>query len=344
MRGGFGLALCMLAAGGCLASIPGASTQDFAYRMRVLGTGDAAAYRVTLPLAVYRKIAHTDLADLRVFNGNGEQVPFAIERPLAQTAATTATPLSIFPLKDASGATLDAIRVTIESGRGAINVQAGGPDQTLPAHVNSYLVDGRALQSPVAALRLEWPEDAADFAGRLRVEASDSLTDWRVITSAAPVANLHSNGERLIEQRVELAPTKAKFWRLSLSGSTAPFILTAVSGEPAKQSVDARHESLSLAAVSAKAAKNGPGELEYDLGASVPVDRINLDLPDINTVVDVEVLSRARPGDSWHSVRRGGFYRLKSEGDELRNGPVSVTPTTDRHWLLRTDPNWCGLG
>jgi hypothetical protein len=330
--------LTLLAATSALAA--GTSPKDFAYRMQVVGTGDAAAYRVALPLAVYRKVVHPDLADLRVFNGNGEQVPFAVERPVAATVADAATALSVFPLKDDSGATLDAIRVTIESGRGAINVQTGG--QTPPSgRINSYLVDGRVLDTRVSALRLEWPQDAADFAGRVRVEASDSLSDWRVVTGAAPVANLHSSGERLVEQRVEFPATKARFWRLSWSGPAAPFVLTAVLGEPARQNVDARHTSLSVAAVSAQ---THPGEFEYDLGATAPVDRVNLDLPDLNTVVDVELLSRERPQDAWHQVRRSGFYRLKSDGEELRNGPVSVAPTTDRYWLLRTDPKKGGLG
>jgi Protein of unknown function (DUF3999) len=330
--------LTLLAATSALAA--GASPQDFAYRMQVAGTGDAAAYRVALPLVVYQKIAHADLADLRVFNGSGEQVPFALERPAAGTVANAATALSVFPLKDDSGATLDAMRVTIESGKSAINVQTGG--QTPPSgRINSYLVDGSALDVPVAALRLEWPQDAADFAGRMRVEASDSLSDWRVVTGAAPIANLHSNAERLVEQRVEFSPTKARFWRLSWSGAAAPFALTAVLGEPARQNVDAQHTSLSLPAVPGK---NAPGEFEYDLGARVPVDRVNLELPDINTVVDVELLSRERSQDAWHPVRRSGFYRLKSDGEELRNGPVSVGPNTDRHWLLRTDPKRGGLG
>ncbi len=330
--------LTLLAATSTLAA--GTSQKDFAYRIQVVGTGDAAAYRVALPLAVYQKIAHADLADLRVFNGNGEQVPFALERPVAGMVASAATALSAFPLKDDSGATLDAIRVTIESGKGAINVQTGG--QNPPSgRINSYLVDGRALAVPVSALRLEWPQDAADFAGRMRVESSDSLSDWRMLMSGAPIANLRSGAERLVEQRVEFSPTKAKFWRLSWSGTAAPFILTAVLGEPAIQNVDARHTSLSLAAVPTK---NAPGEFEYDLGARVPVDRVNLELPDINTVVDVELLSRERSQDPWHFVRRSGFYRLKSEGEELRNGPVSVAPNTDRHWLLRTDPRRGGLG
>ena len=103
--------------------------KDFAYRMEVTGTGETAAYRVTVPLAVYQKIVHPDLADLRVFNGNGEQVPFAIERPAAGTVASAATALSLFTLKDDSDATLNAIRVTIESGKGSINVQTGNQAQ-----------------------------------------------------------------------------------------------------------------------------------------------------------------------------------------------------------------------
>ncbi len=335
------LSLCALGPPRVVAAdADGSSPNDFAYRMEVKRTAGAAAYRVALPLAVYRKIVHADVADLRVFNGGSEQVPFAVERPPSGTVSNAATALSLFPLKDDSSATLDAIRVTIESGKGAINVQTGSTP--LPTgRINTYLLDGRSLDVPVAALRLEWPEDAADFAGRVRVEASDTLGDWRGVAGAAPVANLHSGPGRLIEQRVEFSPTKAKFWRLSWVGSAAPFALTAVLAEPARQNVDAHHANLD---VSAAPSKNAPGEFEFDLDARLPVDRVNLELPDSNTVVEVELLSRVNSSDAWHLVRRCGFYRLKSDGEELRNGPVPVGLNTDRHWLLRTNPKAGGLG
>jgi hypothetical protein len=38
------------------------------------------------------------------------------------------------------------------------------------------------------------------------------------------------------------------------------------------------------------------------------------------------------------------FYRLKSDGEELRNGPVPVSPNSARYWMLRTDPGQGGLG
>jgi hypothetical protein len=337
------LSTCALIIGASLAGAADPddfSPNDFAYRMQVNGTADSAAYRVALPLALYQKIVHADLTDLRVFNARGERVPFAIERPTSATVSNAAAALSLFPLRDDSSATLDAVRVTIESGRSAINVQTGGQVPTT-GRINTYLVDGRSLDAPIAALRLEWAQDAADFAGRVRVEASDSLGEWRSVVAAAPVANLHSGAGRLVEQRVELAPTKAKYWRLSWVGPAAPFVLTSVLAEPAGQNVDARHTSLD---VSAAQSKKAPGEFEYDVSARLPVDRVNLDLPDINTVVDVELLSRAYVSDAWRPVRRGGFYRLRSDGEELRNGPVAVALNTDRHWLLRTNPKSGGLG
>jgi hypothetical protein len=341
----FALGLSLLLAAGAVArggapATSDPSPQDFAYKMRVIGTGDAAAYRLSLPLAVYRKITHPDLGDLRVFNGSGEAVPFALERPAAGTLANAARALPIFPLKDDSSATLSALRVTIESGKGAVNVQTGG--SIVPSgRTNTYLVDARTLDVSVSALRLEWPADAADFAGRLKVEASDSLADWRVVAAAAPIANLRSNGERLVEQRVELAPTRAKYWRLAWVGAAAPFVLTAVLAEPGRQSVEARHTSLATAGTPVPAK---PGEFEFDLGARLPVDRVNLDLPETNTVVEVELLSRARVTDGWRAIRRTGFYRLKSDGAELRNGPIPVESNADRYWLVRADRRGGGLG
>lgn len=314
--------------------------QDFAYRMQVAVSADAAAYRVTLPLAVYQKVTHADLSDLRVFNANGEQVPFAIERPATSTVSNAATPLPLFPLSGDSGATPDALRVTIESGKSAINVQAAGQPSDSD-RVTTYLVDGRAMEQPVAALRLEWPPDAADFAGRLKVEASDTLADWRTVAAAAPIANLHAHTERLVEPRLEISPGKAKYWRLSWVGGAAPFVLTSVLAEPARQTVEARHQSLSI---SATEAGHTPGDFEYALHARLPVDRINLQLPDTNTVVEVGLASRARMSEEWHLVRSCGFYRLKGDGGELRNGPIAIPLNTDPYWMIHSDPNSGGFG
>jgi len=75
----------------------------------------------------------------------------------------------------------------------------------------------------VAALQFTWPDDSVDFAGRLSIEASDDFALWRMIAEAVPIANLHANGRQLVNNRVELAAARAKYWRLSWIGKSAPF-------------------------------------------------------------------------------------------------------------------------
>jgi len=311
---------------------------DFAYGLLVETAGEDPGYRVPLPVAVYQTAVRADLGDLRVFNSQGEVVPYALERPDAGTSVRQAVPLALFHLKDTSAAALDAVRITVESGKSAVNVQTPGSASVAAA---SYLLDARALNTPVAALILQWPDDAADFAGRMQVEVGDTLGQWRRIASAAPVANLHARGEHLVERRLEIRPTQAKFWRLSWVGAEAPFGLTGVLAEPARETLEAARANVMVAgtAVSGQAR-----EFEFDLGASPPIDRVNLELPELNTTVAVDLLSRADPKAPWRPVVHAGLYRLKSAGTELRNGPIHIAPDTDRYWLARIDARGGSIG
>jgi hypothetical protein len=313
---------------------------DFAYGLLVETGADDAAYRVPLPVAVYQTAVRPDLGDLRVFNSQGEVVPYALERPDAGTSAGQPLPLPLFHLKDNSAAALDAVRITVESGKAAVNVQTPGSTLGSAASV-SYLVDARQMSAPVAGLLLQWPDDAADFAGRMQVEAGDTLGQWRRIASAAPVANLHAQGEHLVERRLEIPPTRAKFWRLSWVGAEAPFGFTGVLAEPARETLEAARANLM---VPGKAVSGEAREFQFDLGASPPIDRVNLELPELNTTVAVDLLSRADAKAPWHSVVHAGLYRLKSAGTELRNGPIHIAPDTDRYWLARIDTRGGGLG
>jgi hypothetical protein len=313
---------------------------DFAYGLLVETGADDAAYRVPLPVAVYQTAVRPDLGDLRVFNSQGELVPYALERPDAGSSARQAVPLPLFHLKDTSAAALDAVRITVESGKSAVNVQTPGGSSGSAASI-SYLLDARAMNAPVAAFIVQWPDDAADFAGRMQVEAGDTLGQWQRIASAAPVANLHAQGEHLVERRLEITPTQAKFWRLSWVGAEAPFGLTGVLAEPARATLEAARANLM---VPGKAVSGQAREYEFDLGARPPIDRVNLELPELNTTIAVDLLSRTDPKAPWRSVVHAGLYRLKSSGTELRNGPIHIAPDSDRYWLARIDARGGGLG
>jgi hypothetical protein len=324
----FGLLSCC----SCLVRAQVTSPRDFAYEQLAIPARDAAAYRFALPLSVYQNTFREDLGDLRIFNAEGAVVPFSLSRPVAQSLIhKTPIALSLFPLHDGARILIDGVHVTINSAGSAVNLQTqnGTP---INANVRQYLLDARAPDATLSALQLVWPDGAAEYTGRLGVEVSDDLAAWRSLVAAAPIANLRANGQTLIENRVEIFPTKAKFWRLSWLGTAPSFELTSVLGEPAASLTEAERTSLEVGGL---ADPSNPREYTFDLGAHPPVSRVNVLLPDPNSVIDVELSSRLLASAPWRVILRSGFYRLKSPDAEQQNSPLEVSPDTDRYWRVR---------
>jgi hypothetical protein len=307
------------------------SPQDFAFGLPVTPSKDAAVYRFALPLDVYRGTTREDLGDLRVFNAQGEAVPYSLMRSVpASQPQQAATALPLYPLRGSARAVLDGVRISIDSpGSGAaVDLRQGG---AAPA-VLQYVLDGRGLKGTVAALQFNWPETAADYSGRVKIEASDDLDTWQTLVAAAPTANLHANGQALIENRVALTPTEAKFWRISWVGPPPRFELTSVLAEPADNPVESAHEGLEVEGTW------NPAEADadlFDLGAHLPVSRVNVILPEANTVTTVELSSRRTAAEPWHTVTQAGFYRLRTPEGEQHNAILDVSVNRDRYWRAR---------
>ena len=308
------------------------SPRDFAYGQLAIPARDAAAYRFALPLTVYQNTFREDLGDLRVFNADGVVVPFSLSRPAAQSLIhKTPIAVSVFPLHEGARILVDGVHLTINSAGSAVNLQTQN-GTAAKATVRQYLLDARALDATLSALQLAWPEGSAEYTGRLGIEVSDDLAAWRSLVATAPIANLRANDRTLIENRAEFSPTKAKFWRLSWLGTAPSFELTGVLAEPAASITEPDRASLEVNGV---ADPKNPREYSFDLGAHPPVSRVNVLLPDPNSVIDVELSSRSTPSAPSRVITRSGFYRLKTPDAEQQNAPVEISPDTDRYWRAR---------
>jgi Protein of unknown function (DUF3999) len=308
------------------------SPHDFAYGAPVVTVKEAAAYRFALPIAVYQSTYREDLGDLRLFNAQGDAVPYSLLRPAAQSSIhKAAQPLLLFPLRQGSRIVIDGVRLSIDSPGSAVKLQTqnGG---TVDTAVNQYILDQRALDASISALQLQWPEAAGDYSGRVRIEASDDLGSWRTVVAAAPIANLHANGQALIENRVAFAPAKAKFWRVSWLGIAPSFELTSVLAEPADSLIEPVRAALDIQGLPDP--DNAAG-YSFDLGAHPPVTRVNVLLPEANAVAGIELSSRSAPRDPWRPVTQAAFYRLKTPDGEQQNSPLEISADADRYWHAR---------
>jgi hypothetical protein len=325
--------------------------QDFAFGLPVEVDGSEALYEVEIPASVYQGTTRADLGDLRVFNADGEPVPFALE-PRPPQRAQTPQPVAVqyFPLYGEQPADLEGLRLKVEkSGTGTVvSVKSDGGRSVAKRRLLAYLVDVSALKQPYEALELDWRQDSASYATNVRVEASDDLKSWTTVVPQAPLVRIDHDGQRLEQRTVEFQPRTAKYLRLSWPAS-------------AKADGQAAAEALELTRVTVRTgnialeperawrevlpeAGEKPGEYLYDLGGQFPVERVRFALPQQNTIARVELLSRPDPHRDWQFVTSSVIYRLMQQGHQVSSPDLAVATNTNRYWLVRADQKGGGLG
>jgi predicted SnoaL-like aldol condensation-catalyzing enzyme len=94
------LAACLLLVASLAYAAEEPNMQNYAQANPITTDGSSAIYRIELPAEVYETVARYDLGDVRVFNQDGERVPFAIQRQEQKKVLKTAWfDLPVFPLR-----------------------------------------------------------------------------------------------------------------------------------------------------------------------------------------------------------------------------------------------------
>jgi len=326
----------------CAAGIAEPRMQDFAWTAPIAVDGREALYVAELPLAVYAGSVHRGLADLRVYNGAGENVPHALRGvAVPDPRRREAVQVPIFPVWAKPGAEIGGVSVRVQQGRGGSIIDVKTNERgAAPRRVAGYLVDTSALEERLQALEFDWNEVGDDgFAGRVRIETSDDLARWTFVAEG-PLVTLRHAGHVLAQKRIELKRVKAKYLRVSWPTSQEMPQLTAVLAEPVDSPVETPRAWQSVEASPGEK----PGEYLFDLGANAPFDRLRLELPNPNTVAPVQFLVRTKRADPWRLVASATVYRLSQAGQTFVSGDTMIRPTRERYWLVRADPRSGGLG
>jgi hypothetical protein len=93
--------------------------------------------------------------------------------------------------------------------------------------------------------------------------------------------------------------------------------------------------------------ERAPGErAEYvfDLGGAIPVDRVQVDLPTANTVVEAQLYSALEASGPWLHHFSGVLYQLDHPDGALRNAEITVPAIRRRYFKLAVAEKGGGLG
>lgn len=316
--------------------------QDFAYAVPLQFEGHDALYQATLPLSVYQHTVRSDLGDLRVFNAQGEVVPHMLRHAERSSASQPGfSKLAYFPLQGPANAGLDQLSIRVKRNVAGTLIDIGGSAKPAAlARLSGYLLDASALKQPIQALTLDWADSREGFVGTLHIESSDDLKHWSTVVRGAPLAGLQFGGHSLLQKRVEFSPIHAKYLRLSWPQHQSSLQLTAISAELAAARVEA---ALTWLPVQGSPMADKAGEYQFDLGAHLPLQRVRIALPQMNTLVQAALFSRARAEDTWRLVSNKLLYKLHHSGLDLQNPDIAVSGN-QRYWLLRVEQKNGGLG
>ncbi|QBC42360.1 DUF3999 domain-containing protein [Iodobacter fluviatilis] len=295
----------------------------FSHQQALIIKETAPFYRLDLPISVYQFSQDADLGDLRVFNAAGEVVPYAFisPKPSIQSAQTA---LRFFPYSNTQLS--QQISVQVHS-----NGQLSAQTSSASSSQSSYIVDASQIQGRFETLALSWQE--SNYQSQIKLAVSDDLKSWQELGSTALV-QLDYQGQVLKQAKIDLTGVQAKYLRLN---PETPLTLTQALLQYSTQDAPIAHR-IWLTPIVATASQQG--EYLFDLGLHAPIDRVQLALPQLNTVAEVSLSSSANPKGPWQSVQNMIVYRLANS----ESPSIEISPNNHRYWQLQVKQNGGGLG
>jgi hypothetical protein len=311
---------------------------DFAVAAVLHTQTGASLYEMYVPLAIYEAARQQGLADVRVFNANGESVPMGIALLGIKPGKRQWQGLAAYPL-DVPLAGENSTRITLyRNAAGRIEfADVPEPDQKTERH---YIVDATRLQAPYQWLDLNWSTPRQNFVYKVALDGSDDLNNWASLNAQTTIANLRRSGGKVVRhQRIEFPATSAKYLRVRfLKPLGAEPLPNIVSGnvEPltAVQSIE-----LETLVLEPQRVSPGSARFEFSLPFGLAMRHLTLHTTIPNAYVSVRLWNRMEPQDRWRQIGTTTLYNLSARGSSIRSSGVDVTGATQRLWAFEPHNN-----
>jgi len=323
------------------AAVAAESPGDYASHWPVELSGEGPWYRLEVPMAVHLAARYGDLRDLRLFNGAGQALAYALTPGQAPDQALSRHGVKWFALREApgQGATSPSLRVQRSTSGTLIELLDEPAEPAGDSRLRGWVLDASAIEDELVQLQLNWVGGEDGFQ-RFSIEASDDLQHWQAWGSGQ-LARLSFADERIEQRQVELPGYRARYLRLLWqSPQQAPQLTEA-------QLVSRRSGQAQAPLVWSQAlvATEGPdGQPQWQLPLALPVERLRLQLNEENSLVPLRVTGRADNQGPWRSLASGLLYRLPGKDEELRQDELALPGWPLRQLRLQVDPRGGGLG
>ncbi len=325
--------------------------QDFAKGMILKTSGDRPFFSLEVPAGLYRKTVRADLGDIRVFNSANKIVPHVVTRP-ESTSEPVHPPVSLpfFPVfgdrqtPGSSGGERVSLHINTAEDGTIINVEAGEKPQADTGRLRAVLLDLSSLEAVPAELVLEWDNKGKNFVTGVSVDGSENLTRWERVVDRAGLAEQHFAGHTLHKNRIALPVQNfaSNYLRINWPVNAPDLTLTKVRAVFAETRSGPKPQWRQIKGK--LLSKNDTKAYEFDTKGAFPVDRVNIVLPEQNSLIRAEIQSRPDKRSEWSFRQKGVFYNLNIDGTFISNDPLTISMVKHRYWRIKTAPGTGGPG
>lgn len=331
---------------------------DFAYGMQLEPTPGQALQTFVLPHEVLEHLS-VQRAELVVTNRIGERVPHAVRQLRAsdQERRRERT-VPFFPLyqdRDVRPGAPSRVHVQVQRGNDGRLVRvdlderengvdnAGRTDEATEGTartIAAYLLDTTQV-GPVERLRFQLTGHEPTFVWPVALETSRDLTHFSPTSVRGSLLSLRHGEHDVQLQHLDLFGLDAKYVRLSWSTAAPPATIEAVTAELMPEQTT---PPLTVQHVQGAPDPTSPNHWLFDLGAALPIAKLELIMSEPNTVIEAELEARLHAESPFYPLYRGTFYRLEHAGTALQSTAVDVTPQYQRYVRVRVASRGGGLG
>ncbi|MDH4318985.1 MAG: DUF3999 domain-containing protein [Desulfobulbaceae bacterium] len=315
-----------------------APTPDsFAYGITLSTTTSQPLYELPLPASVYHHAGRDDLADLRVFNNRGAVVPHLIQ--LVQSYSREEIqryPLPLFPITGSAQLPLPAdisVLVKRDPLGSIVDVKLRGDNEASEEQkILFYLLDCTGVEESMTSLEIFADNEKGDFYQKIIVDESDDLITWRQRGSAT-LATLQHHGRTLVNRKVKLDPKVYRYLRITPVSEQHTLTINKVEGLHFHSISGLFGERRSFSLTSFRQSSS-PDSYLFDTGGFFPLDQIQINLEQPNSMAEVRLLSGPLPNGPMDEIWHGLVYNLTKGEEEFRNDPIFLMPNKHRYWKL----------
>ncbi|MEF9887413.1 DUF3999 domain-containing protein [Citrobacter sp.] len=293
---------------------------DYAKGVTLLTLGSEQWYSLPLPLAVYHEAVWPDLRDIRVFNRQGDVVPFTLLAEKVQATPPRTLPLRFFPFDS----TAQQVKPKQDDERPAVllrsknGIEIRFEGENLQSIGQSYLIalPDDVKETPLLSqLRLSWDAPAKNWQGTASLYYSRDLRNWRLITGNAPLMDLTHGGDRLKMDTLGVDDLRLSAdgipWLLLILDSQNPALnLNGVSALTREEPSLSRPVSMD-----AKAERIAENQAIWRWSRPQPLTSLKISM-DNEGVLPVELEWRRGEKDVWQPLTRTVLFNLENQYSE----------------------------